>query len=238
LLTLSGTEHQQDRQTPRMYATSPSDVLEALRICARDEVKLLIHECGLEDYDHIHMLEDLSFWLMDTFVTYRLRVNDHETVEIETPVLLRPAKSEDVEGMGRLAAEAFAGFKGHFHNDLRLERSKCDSMYVEWARNSYHDKSLADHVAVAEAGGSLVGFTTARIRGGEVWQIVLSSVRPDFQRRGIYEALVAYCINWAKSLDLKWMQGATNVDNYGVHGVCRRFGFNIFGSGHIFHKWF
>ncbi len=81
---------------------------------------------------------------METFTTYRLRVTDRDIVEIDVPVLLRPAEPDDVEGMGRLAAEAFACSKGHFHNDPRIDRAKCDSLYVEWAGNSYHDKSLAE----------------------------------------------------------------------------------------------
>ena len=224
----------------KMHAISRQDVQEGLRICQRNGVRLLIHRCGSEDYIHVHTLEDLGFRLMAGFMRYRQQVPDGDPLEIKFPGVLRFARPEDEESVGRIAAAAFAGWGSHFHNDPRLDRAKCDGVYIEWARNSLHDRRLADHVVVAELEGSVAGFGASKVVKGNVCQNPMAAVSPAFQRRGVLKAMTAYSFNWAKSRNLKWIEGATVLSNYRALRVVARFGlgFEIFETGYTFHKWF
>ncbi len=52
-----------------------------------------------------------------------------------------------------MAAAAFAGYVGHYHNDARLDRAAADATYPDWARRSVTEAGVADRVWVVEDGG-------------------------------------------------------------------------------------
>ena len=43
----------------------------------------------------------------------------------------------------------FSGYLGHYHADPRLDRAKCDEVYLSWAERSCVDPSVASKVLVA-----------------------------------------------------------------------------------------
>ncbi len=61
-----------------------------------------------------------------------------------------------------IAAEAYAGFRGRYHNDPHIPDERATAMYVEWARRCV-DGEWAEQVLVTENGGGyLHGFATFR----------------------------------------------------------------------------
>lgn len=213
-----------------------------LKECADLGVKLLIHRCSAEDFNHIHQLEDNGFRLMDGLVYYRLRVGDTPW----TSHLIRPCLPCEAEKVAEIAREVYTNFIGHFHQDLRLDRKKCDDLYVKWARNACLDKKVAEIMLVAEVGGKIVGFDSLEIIDGDTALGVIgatafgviSGVSKEFQGKGIRTALLFAGMNWCVKQGLEYMEADVHINHYKMHRVYSNHGFKIYKSEYTFHKWF
>jgi len=222
----------------RMNTATPEELQPALDSCAALGVKLLIHRCNTDNPRFVHQLERHGFELMDTNVRYCLSLADTQVTSVPGPAIIRPCLNTEANNVAAIARDAFAGYIGHFHNDPRLDRAKCDALYIEWARNLCLDQNLADLVLLAEMEGKIVGFDSHKIIKGKVADGILSGVSPQAQGRGIRKALMIASNNWCKSHGLERMEEGVDVNNYGIQRVLASLGFRMYASLYTFHRWF
>ena len=205
----------------------------ALKEYADLGVKLLIHRCSAEDFHHIHQLEKYGFELMDGLVYYRLRVGDAPW----TSHLIHPCLESEAEEVAEIAKEVYVNWLGHFHQDPRLDRAKCDDLYIKWARNACLDKKVAEIMFVAKVDGRIVGFDSHEIINGDTAFGVISGVSKEFQGKGIRTALLFAGMNWCKSQGLEYMEADVHINHYIMHRVYSDHLFKIYKSEYTFHKW-
>ena len=174
--------------------------------------------------------------LMDVLVYYARALDRPLPDERpQTPVrLLRP---EDAPGVGRVAAASFRGYLGHYHADPRLDRAKCDEVYLSWAERSCVDPSVASKVLVAEHAGEVAGFLTLLRRGAEEQEIVLNGVDPALQRHGIYRALVLAALREAQGDGARRLVVSTQLINLAPQKTWTRLGFEPAHAHYTFHLW-
>lgn len=200
-------------------------------------MRLLFARCPTAEMPVVHALAAAGFELMDTFVRYSFDLKQKDIPADRGDFTIRPSEPEDIEQIGRVAAESFVGYPSHFQNDLRLVKKRIDDLYVNWAQNSCREPRLADRVLVAEVEKRLAGFATIKGIGEDVAEGILFGVARWAQGRGLYRSLMIQAMQYLKRRDYARMEVDSQVDNFAVQRVWQRLGFEIAGSGHTFHLW-
>jgi len=181
---------------------------------------------------------------MDTVVYYYLTLADTQISRVTEPAIIRPCLKTEANDVAAIARAVYSDFVGHFHQDPRLDRDKCNALYAELARNLCVDQNLADVVLVAEMEGKIVGFDrhktvkSHRIVNAKVAEGVMSGVSHQAQGKGIRTALMRASCNWYKSRSLEYMDEVLHVNNYRMQRILASYGYKIYASVYTFHKWF
>lgn len=208
--------------------------------CAAEDVHLLIARCPTTDLPAAHALEAAGARLMDTLVYYRRALGPDAPPLPPPPVeaAIRAARAEDADRVEAIAAAAFAGYASHFHADPRLERAACDAVYTSWARQSVLTPGVADAVIVAEVEGRVAGFLTLKWADETTGEGPLYGVAPEFQGRGLGQALLHHGLHWFAERGAARMQMSTQVTNTRSQTAWIRQGFRPDHSLYTFHRWF
>ena len=213
------------------------DVDKSIKWAMQNKANLLIARCETTNFPVIHRLEKKSFLLMDTFVRYRY-VFAEKTIENDDGVCdIRPFKSSDIDAIRLVAKRSFKDYFSHFNNDPGLDEDKCDQLYEIWAQNSCLDKILADDVLVACLDNYIVGFATLKGINKNSIEGVLFGVDPSAQGKGVYRSLMLQAMKWSQRNRYLQMEVDSQIFHYAVQRVWQRLGFEIYTSGHTFHKW-
>jgi ribosomal protein S18 acetylase RimI-like enzyme len=186
----------------------------------------------------IHELENYDFLLMDTVINTNLDLRKWQPPSPLDLSMIRWGEEKDVEIVMRITRDAFKNHIGHFHNDTRLDKEKCTAIYVEWARNSFHDRNLSVGVAIAEVGGNVAGYLTITPPVNSEGDFGVGCVAPEYQGRGIFPKVYYFCLTWLKSQGVNLVQDITQSTNYPELKVLMNVGFRPFESICTFHKWF
>jgi len=218
---------------------APEDSLTDIEcFCADNQVKFLIARCLTSDVKMIHAMEARGYQLMDTLLYLR---ND---LESPTPALysdefnVELLNPSDIPLVVKIAEESFTAYKGHYHNDPRLDPVKAMKVYGSWAERCCIDPSVASCVLVAKNAGKLVGFLAIRINSSKEAEFILAGVTPAMRGKGIYRAFVIEGLNWCKAAGVSYVLNSTLLINIAVQKVCTKLGFYVMDSYHTFHKWF
>ncbi len=218
------------------------ELLRAVVARARDEgVAHLAARVDIADCRTVHALEDLGFRLMDTLVTYIYRHKEQPPQDVRNMGTLRSYDPADRDQLLAIAAEAYSGFRGRYHNDPHIADERATAMYVEWARLCV-DGDWAEHVLVTEDGGGILhGFATFRciepvstVGGVGVHGGGLGGCRRD--RPGAYMGLLQGATKWI------YGQGAvtecqTQSVNFPTIRLYEALGQRFVRAEHTFHAW-
>jgi len=208
------------------------------------EINMAAHDQGIQflsvrvSTNHIARTQEFEvdgFRIMDTLVYYHLDLTsliDPPTADAE--IAIRHAQKSDANSVAELAGKAFAGYFGHYHADRRLSREEADAVYVDWAKSSVLLADPIRPVLVAISEGSLSGFLTANVKEGE---IALNAVHPDWQRRGIYSALLEHTLKIFQASGCLGAIISTQINNVPVQRVWAKRGFRLQESFYTLHKW-
>lgn len=222
-------------RTARATCGSADEVARLEAFCNEHAVQLVITRCDTKDITTVHALEMHQHLLMETLPHYTFDYVKHDLPDVQSGAFtVRTLKEGEADAVKQIAQEAFADYGlGHYHADPKLDNTRCDALYADWAYNACISKQVASHVAVVESGGELIGFTALK----NDKEIQLNAVRPAFQGRGVYAILLRHA--------LAYMQGktstvhvSTTLNNIAVQKVWVRLGFEPLRSEYTFHKWY
>jgi GNAT superfamily N-acetyltransferase len=175
---------------------------------------------------------------LDTLIDYSRQVRDLPILSAGESISVRPLESGEAEDVKRLAVEAFRGYFGHYHADARLERAKCDAVYVSWAYRSCTSPGVADDILVAESNGRLAGFITLKMNDLKTGDGRLFGVAPAARGTGVAQSLMVSALAWCAARQLKQMTISTQITNLGSQKVWVRLGFEPDHAYYTLHKWF
>lgn len=216
----------------------PENLPRLLEFCAAEKIDLLIARCSTNDLLAAQEMETHGFLLMDTLVYYGFDLLKRRISENNGTLLVRTLRPEDKDQVRYVAKEAFKGYMGHYHADLRLDPRKCDETYASWAERSCIPKTAADHVLIADSQGEVAGFATLRLNSPQEVEGLLYAVAPKCQGHGVCESLMIHSLRWAASQGAQRMIISTQVTNVSMQKVWCRVGFEPSHSCYTFHKWF
>ncbi len=217
---------------------TPENLFRVMASCAAQTISLLIVRCATQNLSTVQKMEGLGFLLMDTLVYYSFDLVKRQIPSHSVDAQVRKFLPEDRVQIERVAAEAFAGYYGHYHADPKLDSRKCDEGYVSWAVRSCTSKEVATEVLVAERDHQIIGFATLRSNSPEEGEGVLFGVAPEAQGLGIYRAFMVNGMLWSSEKNAKRMVVSTQINNLAVQKVWCRLGFEPARSYYTFHKWF
>jgi GNAT superfamily N-acetyltransferase len=221
----------------RLEPADPAHVAAAVPWAREQRIDLLIARCDADAVDTIHALERTGFLLMASSAHYRFLLEKRPLPADPGGAAVRPFEPGDLPAIRDVAASAFRGFLGHFHNDPLLHRGKCDDLYLRWSTNSCSDPDLADAVLVAEVDGRVRGFITLKRHGEDRAEAVLVAVEAGAQRRGLSRSMLVASLRWCEVRGLRQHEIASQLGNFAAQRAWERVGFEIDAAWHTFHLW-
>ena len=225
-------------KSARSTATTVDDLKIIENFCSTEQVIFNVLRTDTRNISLIQGIENCGYRLMDTLVFYRVNLPLPILSNDDKGVTFRIANHRDTESILKVAAEAFTGYFGHYHADPRLEKSKCDEGYVDWARKCLTDKSAAEAVLIVEYYGELAGFVTLKLVGESDSEIVVGGISRKFQGRGYYRRLLEESCRWFANQNRETTTVSTQIINMPVQRVWQKLGFEIHHSVYTFHKWY
>ncbi|MGA8889950.1 MAG: GNAT family N-acetyltransferase [Anaeromyxobacteraceae bacterium] len=208
-----------------------------LEFCRGNAVRMLIARCRTDDLAAAQALEAAGGRIMDTLLYFSRPVAGVDLPETRCPVPVRRVRPRDEEGVRAVAAEAFHGYRGHYHADPRLDPALCDEGYRSWAERACLQRDVAGEVFVADD-GTVAGFGTLRLNDPTEGEGGLYAVARRAQGAGVYRALMVESLRWCQEQGAERMIISTQVTNLASQKVWSRLGFEPFRSYYTFHLWF
>lgn len=222
----------------RASQISPENLHFILEFCSKNRVKFLIGRCSSSDIKTVHTMEDNGFRLMDTLVYLRKDLHGFSYLGVPEELVIRSLEPGDVPQVVNVARASFTGYKGHYNVDRRLDPEAAIEVYASWAERCCLNRSVADHVLVAEMNNEIVGFKAIRINSPQQTEVILVGVAPQARKKGIFRELMSQCLRWSREIDAKETIISTLLTNIPVQKACSQLNFTLYSSYHTFHKWF
>lgn len=224
-------------KTARVVGLTAEELAPVLEFCAKEQVELLIARCSMSDLEAAQAMEKCGFLLMDTLIYYCFDLT-RQPVPVDNGVVkLRPIRMEEEEEMISITQEAFHGYLGHYHADPKLDKSKCDEAYIDWAHKAFVARS-SENFLVGEIDNKIVGFGVMRINNPDEGEMFLGGIHPDFQGQGMYRSFLCKGMEWCLSKKTGKMIISTQLKNISVQKVLIKIGFEISRGYYTYHKWF
>ena len=219
-----------------LHARDQTPIQKGIIESRHQDVRLIISRCPTNDFGWIHELERSGFQFMDTIIYNSVDLTKYQIPEPKYQA--RGATDNDIPAVRWIAREAFKGYISHFHADPELDKNKCDEVYELWAVNSFHEKSLADHIIVVEIEKMIAAFIIIKVKGdGKTGEGVLSAVHPLVKGKAVYADTIIHAIKWSSSQGHTKFEGSTQIINTLVLKALARLGTSIDRSYYTFHLW-
>ncbi|KTD18950.1 GNAT family N-acetyltransferase [Legionella jordanis] len=220
------------------WGASPQELMMQLKDA---QVKLIISRLPSERVETINQLEDLGFQLKDSQLTYKFDLHRLNLSNLDLPSHLhvREASEADLPSIGVLAKLAFKDY-GHYANNARLDKSKVDEIYEDWAVSSFSNKDYADKFFIISSGEDVAGFLTFKLceqNGKKFTKGGIGAVSDRYRNQGIFKLLNKQGLLWAKELGLDWVEHNALTTNYSVGRVFTSLGFYNAASYVTLHCW-
>jgi hypothetical protein len=210
---------------------------EAFDFCRQNHVSLLISKCLASERATFQGMERAGFVMMETMLCLEADLSK-QIPEDRGGFSVRPVRPDDEAEISRVAAAAFRGYVSHYHADSRLDPSKCDEIYVDWAQRACRSRGEEDEVLLAESDGSAAGYFICALNSPEEADVAVAAVIPDRRGSGAYASLVVRSMEWGAAKGAKRITGLVQVTNVAVQKTPMRLGWYPSYAYHTFHKWF
>lgn len=225
-------------RTAKAILGATTDIPALLDFCRANRIELAIVRCSTLNPRIAQALEGAGFFLTDTLVYFRRDLARKPIPPDTGTIAIRPVRPGEETTIGRVAAEAFHNYQGHYHADPRLDQAKCDEVYVDWAIRSCTTPGVADVVLVADNEGEIVGFTTLRLESPDAGAIWLAGMVRAAQGKGVNRSLQIQGMNWLRDRGRRWLVYSTQISNIAAQKVLARLGYEPSHSYYTFHHWF
>lgn len=219
-----------------------NDNLEQLiKFLKENDVKLILCRIPFENLELINNLEALGFRIKDIQVTYKFDLHKSKILDFKAPegLVVRDFKESDISTLLEIASDSFQNY-GHYANDTKLDKEKCNQIYIDWINRSCFDSNVADKVFVAEYENEVAGFLSFKTNKTEDQSYAaggIGAVSPKFRNKSIFKALTHKGIAWGKEIGLDWEEHNVLIENYPVNRSFINYGFYPFKSFVSMHNW-
>lgn len=221
------------------WGTDPVELLNSLR---KNNFKLIISRIKNEDIASINILEGFGFEIKDIQLTYRHELKNlpFESLDIPSHMQIREACEQDISSIKSIAKNAFTNY-GHYSANNKLDITKTNEIYEDWALKSYYDTNVANKFFVLTADNNeLAGFLTFKLFNKENKFYAaggIGAVSKSYRNQGIFQLLISHGLLWGKQINLDWEEHNALATNYPVSKAFTSVGFKIVSSFVTLHGW-
>jgi GNAT superfamily N-acetyltransferase len=225
-------------RTVRANGVTRDNLLAVMTFCEEHDARLLIARVPVSDLVAVQTLESYGCQLMDTLVYYECVLTKTPIQEDTCSITVRPMHLDEADAVREVAALAFMGYHGHYHADPRLDRTKCDETYADWAARASVSRGDASEVLVAKYRAETVGFATLRLNSPNEGEGVLFGVHPAAEGKGLYRSFMIHGMKWCLEKGATRMVVSTQLTNTVVQKHWARLGFALTRAYYTMHGWF
>lgn len=218
----------------------PFELKDVLDFLKKNKIDLILSKIDANKIDLINDLESNDFKIKDIQVTYKYDLKNY-TVDrsyVNSGLIIRDAKSEDIQKLEEIALESFWNY-GHYSADDRLDKAKCNEIYKDWIRRSVENSNVADKIIVAEYKQQLAGFLSFKNSTTKPYYTAggLGAVSKHFRNKNIFRIINIEGLNFAKEIDLEWVEHNVLITNLPVNKAYTNLGFAVYKSFITMHCW-
>ncbi|MBW8012558.1 MAG: GNAT family N-acetyltransferase [Chloroflexi bacterium] len=211
---------------------------EVMDFCKANQVVFLVARCVTSEILAVHSMQRNGFLLMDTIMRFSVDVvNMYEAPGVDI-LPVRPVQPGEEDAVRALARETFRGYRGHYHEDVRLDPEKCDGIYASLAYEACVNNEETSIVHVCKIDGEIVGFNILSNPSPGVGKAILKCISPEAQKLGVGVSFVQPAITWYLSRGVSVLYGATQITNIASQKHMLFLKFQPSASIYTFHKWF
>lgn len=187
---------------------------------------------GPADQRAIDAAQAHGFRLIDVRLTLQTALAGRERLPASSGAIIRPAEERDLPTLQAIARVSHRDTR--FYIDERFDRERCDAMYDVWITKSC--QGWADHVVVAEVGGSATGYVTCHQRpgGGEIGLVGVSTAH---RGAGLGMAMTMAALDWFQDHGATTVSVVTQGRNAAALRLYQRTGFVVRDVELSFHRW-
>lgn len=197
--------------------------------------ELLIAQCDTSYSKRLFNLFEAGFILTDTTLTYSMDVESaYGQGRGTTSIDIYVADEAINDTLGEIASRAFHNYQSHYHNNPRLDRERCDEVYVDWAKNLVLRDDMADIVFACSYDGHIAGFSSLQIEN-EVGIAGLLCVDPNFKGKGIAKGLHQERLKWCREKNIKEFRVETSINNETYIRLLTNLGYRFHSAKYILH---
>ncbi len=197
---------------------------------------------AIDNLPAIHALEGAGFRTVEVLTTWLFDFARSSLPAKRQPEMARDFVPTDTEELIELARAVYTPIPDRFHVDPHLS-SRASDLYAEWIRNSCSGK-LADHIAVAESDGRVIGYATMKYHGdhdglcnARIGQLGLGAMMPEFRNRGLVSDLVIHNLEWLDRHQADYVYVGTQGNNIPPQRLWLRVGFKPATTALALHFW-
>jgi GNAT superfamily N-acetyltransferase len=197
----------------------------------------------IDNLPAIHALEDSGFRMMEVQTIWIFDLTRRSIPPKTNPDLVRDFEPADAEALIELARTAYIPIPHRFHVDSHLSSKASNELWAEWMRNACSGQ-LADHLAVAESNGEIIGYSTMEYYGdhdglcnARIAQLGLGAMSPDFRNQGIITDAVLHHLEWLKRRQANFSLVGTQANNIPPQRVWLKVGFRPATMRLTLHYW-
>jgi hypothetical protein len=224
----------------KVTTSAGADVASILASAQALNLDMLIGRVITSDMRTIHQLEAHGFHLMDTLIHYKKTNFSGVASQIMGRFSLRFASMEDENPIRSLAEEAFSNYLSHYHADPKLDRSRCNEVYADWAARSCKGLPAADAmiVAICIDTKQFAGFGT--LKWINSWNLCgpLFAVSSEFRGQGLFRGILERALYEGYLKKAQSFNYSTQITNLSTQKALCEMGFFPSKSEYTFHKWF
>jgi GNAT superfamily N-acetyltransferase len=197
----------------------------------------------IDNLSAVHALEDGGFHTMEIQTIWLFDLNGSSIPCKTNSDLIRDSRPADTESMIELARKAYASIPHRSYVDPHFSAKANNGVWAEWMRNACSGQ-LADHVAVAESGGEVIGYSTLRYHAdhsglcnARIGELGLGAMSPDSRNRGISTDLVIHNLQWLRRREADYCFVGTQGNNIPPQRVWLKAGFKPATMRLTLHHW-
>ncbi len=226
-------------RTARAVDVTEKSVPGIFKFCRENRIELLIARCRASEIRAAQALEREGCFLADTLVRYVRNLVKIPIPELSGRFAVRPAAEEEDAAVGRIAADAFNGYGGHYQADERLAHVPAAEIYASWAVNSCRHRDHIHDVLVAELRGKVVGFITVRLNSPAEGEGHLAGAASAAGKRSlVMRDLSIGSMNWFRSRGATRCIASLLITNRVMQKIMSRLDFEPGEFYYTFHRWF
>lgn len=228
-------------RTAKAKINSPEQLAAALAACRAESVRLVIFRVPVDAHSTVIASECAGARLMDTLCYFErpcsMQAGQVCRVPVESDLSFRFAAPEDAGLVETLAYNAFEGYTGHYHNDVRLSSADVGEVYPSWAKACCEKSSIEEPVVIVSRQEAAVGFAALRRTAPTELDVALLGIVRSDRGRGTASLLLAYLVESCAAFEANRLTYSTQLSNVSMQRLLARAGFLPTGSVYTFHYW-